>query len=114
MGQMKYILFLALLTLSFLTGALQGTLSSELYPALAGAADKDTAEDEQCPAPAAPCYLLRKEVPKRRVDWSALPFVVRSPILPPPRQAFRGFYPSSAASVCAAAPLYQALQVYRL
>jgi hypothetical protein len=114
MGQMKYILFLALLTLSFLTGALQGALSSELYPALAGAADKDAAKDEQRPAPADPCYLLLREVTERRGDWSALPFEVRPPIPHTPRQAFSGFYPSSAASVCATAPLYQALQVYRL
>jgi hypothetical protein len=114
MGQLKYILLLTLLVLSFLTAALSASLSSELYLRSANAADmdEDAAEDEHTPAPSGPCHRL-ESVTKQRVDLSSLPLMTRRLLSHPRDHAFGGFCHSSAAVVYHAAPLYQALQVFR-
>jgi hypothetical protein len=114
MGQCKYILLLTLVVLSFLTAVLSVSLSSELYPRSATAADmdEDTAEDEQTPAPSGSCHRL-KGVTMQRVDLSSLPRVSCRLISHPYGHAFGRFCHSSAAVVYPAAPLYHALQVYR-
>jgi len=114
MGQCKYILPLSLVVLSFLTAVLSASLSSELSSRSANAADmdEDAAEDEQTPAPSGSCHQL-KGVTERRVDLSSLPAMTRRLLSHPRGHAFGRFCHSSAAVVYLAAPLYQALQVYR-
>ena|SRR5215813_1655364 len=115
MGQVTYVLLLALLTLSFPSADLSGSLRSALYPRSADAVDMDeddnTAGEEQIPAPSSPCHLL-EGIPRRGIDLSALPFVTRQ-LIPHPHGRGLGRRGSSAAIVYQAEPLYQALQVYR-
>ena len=115
MGQMKYLLLLALLVLSFLSAVLGEPLSYELCPCPGDAADRDndTGQDEQVPIPSSPSPWLTGVI-KRRVDLPTLQVVTRRPLPHPPGPALGHFGPSAAALIYHAAPLYQTLQVYRV
>ena len=113
MGQVTYVLLVALLVLSFPCAVLNESLSSEQYPRSADAGDMDdnTADEEQIPAPSGPSPLL-KGISQRRIVRSALPCVTRQLISHSQGRVLLRLR-SAAALIYQAEPLYQALQVYR-
>jgi len=88
MGQVTYVLLVALLVLSCPCAVLSESLSCELYPRSADAGDMDdnTANEEQLPAPSG-SYLLLTGVSQHGIARFALPCATRQ-LIPPPLAAF--------------------------
>ena len=114
MSQVKYILILGFLVLSFLVGVPGELLSSDLHLRQVDIANMEgrTTEAEHIPTPSEWRHPL-KSVTKRRIDRFALPLGTRSLITHPCDHTLGRSRHSSAMAVYQAAPLYQSLQVYR-
>ena len=114
MSQVKHILILTCLVLSFLVGVPDKSLSSDLHLRQAEAADIEgyTTEAEHSSTPCKWRSPL-KSVAKRKIDSAALPLVTHGLIMHPCDHALSRSCHSSATVVYQATPLYQSLQVYR-
>jgi len=114
MSQVKYILILGFLVLSFLVGIPGELLSSERHPRQGDTVSMEgrTPETEHVPTSSEWRHLL-KSATTRRVDTFALSLMTRSLVMHACDQVLGHCCHSSATIVYQAAPLYQSLQVYR-
>jgi hypothetical protein len=114
MSQVKTILILAFLVLSFLISVPGESPSGELHLRQASAANTEghTTEAEHALDPIAWRYAI-KNVAKRRIDTSVLPFVIHNFITHPGDHVCGRSSHFSGAIVSRVTPLYQSLQVYR-